>query len=307
MGGADVIPGVSGGTMALILGIYERLVTAISRVDLHFLSLLRGRRWTEAAAHVDLRFLVALGSGILLGVGGLATVMHHLLETYPQFTFAAFFGLILASTVLVGRMVERWTLFSGFLLVLFALFAYWLVGLVAMRVPPAGEWYLFVCGMVAICAMILPGISGAFILLLLGKYFAMTGLLKNLLHGDLSAATVVPVAVFLAGCVLGLLSFSKLLSWFLDRHEPQTMAALCGFMAGSLRRIWPFKQDLTPEVEKFQLKQFANVLPESLDGEVLLTIGIAVLAAAFVLLLDRLTRTHEHVPHLQSRQAETEG
>jgi putative membrane protein len=291
MGGADIIPGVSGGTVALILQIYERLVTAISRFNLTLVTHLRRGNWTGAAAYVDLRFIIYLGCGIAIGVGGLASVMRYLLEHHLQPTHSAFFGLILASSVLVARMIGRWGVLSAVGLLLGAGFAYWLVGQLPAK-PPEGNAYLFICGMIAICAMILPGISGAFILLILGKYDDMTGLLSRFLHGNITLETTTTLVVFLSGCVLGLLSFGKLLNWMLDRHKTFTMAVLCGFMVGSLRKIWPFKRDLTPEITE-------NILPDSLNWDVWLSLGLAVAAAAFVFALDWLTSGHvqEPLPH----------
>ena len=306
MGGADVIPGVSGGTVALILGIYNRLVTAISRFDMTLLKCVMRMQWSAAAQHVDLRFLIALGCGIALGVGGLASLMLHLLEHQRQPTFAVFFGLILASCVLVARMVKRWTPTSAAWLVAGAAIAYTLVGLPLLKNPPSGNGYVFLCGTIAICAMILPGISGAFILLILGKYGDMMGVPRDLLHGmlhfEVRFATIVTFVAFAMGCVIGLLSFSKVLRWLLARHESTTMAVLCGFMAGSLRKIWPFKIDLTPALD-FRQKQFQNVVPDQLDGQVLLAIALAIIAAVFVFTLDWVTRRHEHVPSLADDEA----
>ncbi len=278
MGGADAIPGVSGGTVALILGIYSRLVTAISRFDMTLLTYVKLKQWSVAAEHVDLRFLVTLASGIVLGVGGLARMMLYLLEHQRLPTFAIFFGLIIASCILVAKKVKHWTPAHVIGSVTGSVFAFLLVGLPLLTNPPSGNGYVFLCGMIAICAMILPGISGAFILLLLGKYYDMLGVLQDLLKGvfhfDLRIATLVTFCVFLAGCVIGLLSFSKILRWLLAQHESQTLAILCGFMAGSLRKIWPFQ---------------INSIPE-LDGQVLLSIALAIIAIAFVFTLDRLTR-----------------
>ncbi len=291
MGGADIIPGVSGGTMALILGIYERLVRAISHVDTQLLGHLRRGRFSEAAAHVDLRFLLTLGCGILLGIGGLATLMNYLIQYHPQQTLAVFFGLILASSLLVGRMVERWNVAAALLALAGATFAFWLVA----RPKTAGwegDGYLFLCGMVAICAMILPGISGAFILLIMGKYDHMTGVIARLVHGEATLQHVLTLGVFAAGCVVGLLSFSKILRWLLGHYHTQTMAILCGFMVGSLRRLWPLKDIPPGEVIDFKHSQYTNVLPDRLDGQVMLIVGLAAAAMVFVLLLDRCSRKH---------------
>lgn len=303
MGGADIVPGVSGGTVALILGIYERLVTAISRFDLVLLRHVRDGEWWLAARHMDLRFLLGLGCGIAAGIMGLASLLHYLLENQLQYTFAAFFGLILASSLLVGQMVQTWSAASATFLAAGTLFAYWLVGLPFLASPPQGNAYVFVCGVIGICAMILPGISGAFILLVLGKYADITGLLRNVLHGQFTWDNLVTIAVFCCGCVVGLLSFSKTLRWLLARHESQTMAALCGFMLGSLRKIWPFKQPLSPPGTPFSNREFQNVWPDTMNGDVLFTLTIVLLAVAFVLTLDWLTKAHEHVPPLEETAA----
>jgi putative membrane protein len=136
-------------------------------------------------------------------------------------------------------------------------------------------------------------------LLILGKYAEITGHLRDVLHGNITVSAVVTIVVFCTGCLIGLLSFSKFLRWLLARHESQTMALLCGFMAGSLRKIWPFKSDLTPDVTDLKLKQVENVWPADLDGSTLLSIGICLVATAFVFVLDWLTKAHAHVPPLE--------
>ncbi|MEX0717850.1 MAG: DUF368 domain-containing protein [Planctomycetaceae bacterium] len=288
MGSADIVPGVSGGTVALILGIYERLVSAISRIDMTFVGQLRQGRWRAAVEHADLRFLLALGSGIALGILSLSTLMNHLLQHERERTYAAFFGLILASSVLVARAVARWTWLEGALLIAGAVAAWFIVGLPAIQSPPEGNAYVFFCAVIAICAMILPGISGAFILLVLGKYEDITGLLKDVLHGRITVDAVLTIGVFCAGCAIGLLAFSRFLKWLLGRHEPQTMALLCGVMLGSLRKIWPFQRDLRPEIEEFKRKSFEPMWPERWDAEVWIALIIAIAAFAFVIVLDRL-------------------
>ena len=295
MGGADIIPGVSGGTVALVLGIYDRLVTAISRCDLELGRLLIGGRWRAAAGRIDLRFLVALGTGIAGGLLGLATTLHTLLHSASDLreeTLAAFFGLVLGSAVLVARTIDRRVpsarrRYAG-LLVAGGLLAVWLVGLPYLRRPPQGEWYLFVCGAISICAMILPGISGAFLMVILGKYQEVIGMMKLLLSGDGDLDTLLSLAVFAAGCATGLVLFSKLLRRLFARSQSATLAVLCGLMIGSLRKMWPFQRDLTPELSDERLKVFENYLPGQFDGEVVLTIVIAVIACTLVLVLDRV-------------------
>ncbi len=288
MGAADIVPGVSGGTVALILGIYERLVTAISRFDLTVVELAGRGEWRRAAEHVDLRFLVALGAGIGLGLLSLAGLMHYLLEHEMSATFGAFFGLILASSLIVARLVERWGTGELVAAAAGAAFAFWLTGLVPAQAG-LSYGYLFLCGMVAICAMILPGISGAFVLLILGEYYNVTGVLKQIAAGDVTASALLVVVVFAAGAATGLLGFSKLLRWLLEHFHSATMAVLCGFMLGSLRRIWPFKVEVGFSPGKaFRERVFANVAPWDFDGSVVVPLALCVAGVALVLTLERI-------------------
>lgn len=294
MGAADIVPGVSGGTVALILGVYERLLAAISRFDGKLLGLVARRDLPDAAKHVDFRFLGLLGVGIAAGVVGLATPIHHALEHHRSLTFAAFFGLILASGVIVGRMARP----NGpsqiatciILGVLAAGFAFWIVTLDRVA-PIAALPYTFLCGSIAICAMILPGISGAYLLLLLGKYEEVTGILKRLPKLEVGTEDLVTVAVFAAGCAIGLLLFSRLLRWLLARHHALTMAVLCGFMIGSLYRVWPLQRDTTPEIEEFKRKVFQPEWPTSWTNESAACAAVAVACFAVVLVADALARS----------------
>jgi putative membrane protein len=304
MGGADIIPGVSGGTVALILGIYERLVTAISHFDLTFLKHLRRREWAAAAKHVDLLFLVLLGSGIATGIVLLASLMHWLLENQLQHTFASFFGMILASTYIVWRMIKRKGIDVVLLILTGAAVAYWLVGLPFLEDPPIGRLYVFACGIIAICAMILPGISGSFILLLLGTYSVVTGLLRDLLKGRLTDDTWL-LLFFAAGAGIGLLGFSKFLKWLLARYEAATMAVLCGFRLYSLRKIWPYKRVLNPEATKFEDRFFENIWPDFGDINDGLSLVILVTAGGLVLLLELVSQRREPAGDLKTESPQT--
>jgi putative membrane protein len=294
MGGADIIPGVSGGTVALILGIYIRLVTAISHFDLTFLGHVRAGRWRAAAEHVDLRFLLALAAGIGLGILGLASLMNYLLfpvdTVRATLTLALFFGLILSSSFVVARSITPWSWVIGILAAAGAVFAFWLVGQPFMA-GSKSYGYTFVCGTVAICAMILPGISGAFILYIMGKYEHVTGIIRGLPRGDVTLHDVVTLAVFAIGCAMGLLAFSKLLRWLLAHYQPQTLAVLCGFMLGSLRRIWPFKQQIG-EAADVKHARYENIWPAGFDGQVAGALFLLLAGVAAVLALDWLTRRH---------------
>ncbi len=305
MGGADVVPGVSGGTVALILGIYQRLVRAISNFDLHLVALLRQRQFAAAAGHVDLRFLITLGGGILCGAVGLARVMRYMLNYHFGETWSVFFGLILASSILVAQLVKPWRFITVLTALAGAAFAYWLVGQLP-QVAPAGHGYLFFCGVIGISAMILPGISGSFILVLMGKYADVIGAVSQLTDGTADRTTWTTLFVFACGCAVGLLAFSKLLRWLLAHFEAATLAALCGFLFGSLRKIWPFKQDVTaqfldvyrlppetvaairenPELVAQHIKVtrriYVNVWPQTFDAEVATYLGLVVAAILLV-------------------------
>ncbi len=273
MGAADIVPGVSGGTVALILNVYERLVTAITHFDSKLLRLVRQRRWSDAAIHVDLRFLIGLGAGIATGILSLASLMHHLLESHEDRTHAVFCGLILASTLVVSRRIGRWSSEVAGAFVVGIVGAALLVGLPVLSAPPSGPGYILFCGMVGICAMILPGISGAFLLLILGRYKFITGLLKAVLHGEITLDAIATLAVFALGCISGLLAFSRVLRWLLVRFHDQTLALLCGFMLGSLRKLWPLRE-----------------WPPSDAREAVLVLTLFVVATASVLLLDLWAR-----------------
>lgn len=286
MGGADIIPGVSGGTVALILGIYERLVRAISHCDTTFLKHLQHREFRAAAERIDLGFVLSLGGGILAGIVSLAGIMHTLLEDHTQHTQGAFFGMILASCWIVSRLVTERTLGNLLLAVLGAIAAWYVVDLPFLESPPTGTGYVFVCGLIAICAMILPGISGSFILLVLGTYSVVTGALRALKGGEFLAEHFVTLGAFAAGCLIGLLSFSRLLRWLLSRHEAATMATLCGVMVGSLRKIWPYKENLSPPGTEFRARKYNNILPDFNSGDTWLTLGILVTAGLLVLLVE---------------------
>ena len=247
MGSANIIPGASGGTIALILGIYQRLITAVSHFDREWVEAIKQRDWKTATEHVDLRFLATLALGVVAGTVSLGSLMHTLLEKHEANTLAVFFGLIAASTLLVVRRISRWSL-SGLILAVTGGAIAFMIGNAS---PEASEtqvslFYLFCCGAIAISAMILPGISGALILLLLGAYKQVTGYLKQISQGAITGDNVLGVLVFVAGCVVGILIFTKLLRILLDRYYELTLCTLCGFMVGSLRSLWPWSAAQPP-------------------------------------------------------------
>ena len=228
MGAADLVPGVSGGTMALILGIYRALLEAIKSVNLHHLRTLLGGRIRQLLREFPWRFLLALGLGILSAVFLLANVLGNLLENRPTFLYAFFAGMIIASILAIAARV-RWGAPQAAAFVVSTVVAYVIVAAPQLQEADHGLPTIFLSGMLAICAMILPGISGSFILLILGQYEHVLGLVRSL--------DLFPLAVFAIGCGLGLVLFSRLLSWLLRHYEQTTMALLAGFMLGSLRLI----------------------------------------------------------------------
>ena len=290
MGCADIIPGVSGGTMAFITGIYPNLIAAINSFNLDLARNLL--RWDLAAAlaGVHLRFLAPLLLGIAVAVVSAARVINELLAAHPEQVWALFFGLIAASVIVVARQVRHKTPAVLATAVLAAVAAFFLVGLIPLTTPD-DWWFLFLCGMLAICAMILPGISGAFILLILGKYQFMTAALKspfvplNLFH----------ILVFLAGAVVGIIAFAKLLKYLLDHFPSLTMAGLAGFMIGAMRKIWPWKETL--ETKLVAGKEIAlvqqNVLPAQWDTPLLVCLGLMALGFVMVMVLDRVAGYQE--------------
>ncbi|MFH5803145.1 DUF368 domain-containing protein [Alienimonas sp. DA493] len=302
MGAADTVPGVSGGTVALVLGIYARLVTAVSRVDGHLFSLLRRGRLAEVWTYLDCRFLCWLLAGIGAGAVTLASVTRTAMETQYALTFALFTGLIAGSVLLVarlvgetGRTITGWTPGRVVLLLAAAAGAYLIVGLDALENPPLGPAYLFACGAIGICAMILPGISGAFLLLVLGAYHHVSGWAKRLTAGDVDATMLIEGVCFGLGMVLGLALFSKLLRWLLATHGPATLAALTGAMLGSLRRLWPFVEP-RPEGVSFKEWRPEPYLPSPADPQTWWALLAAALGFAIVLGLDWLGRERAEEP-----------
>lgn len=232
MGAADIVPGVSGGTMAFITGIYQRLINAITAFDVTLIRCVFARRWEEVFRRTDAAFLATLLLGIAISVFSLARLITFLLETQPLVLWSFFFGLILASALVLLRHVSRWSVSAVVGLSLGVLFAAG-IGLSPAFALPVASWSFFVAGFFAICAMILPGISGSFILVLLGMYPVVLEAIETL--------DFVSLALFAAGAGFGLLVFSRLLSYLLREHHSPTLATLTGFLFGSLLVVWPWK------------------------------------------------------------------
>lgn len=282
MGAADVVPGVSGGTMALITGIYEELILSIRSFDGQALRLFFRGDLRGVLGHVRWPFLCALLLGILGAIASLSKGIAWLLVHEPVLLWSFFFGLVLASVYTVGARIPRWDVSKAALALVAAVGAYVLVGLVPVETPQT-PLYIFFSAILAICAMILPGISGSFILVLLGKY-------HHILHA-VNERDLVTIVIFGCGAAVGLMSFARVLGWVFNKYHDLTLALLTGLMLGSLRKIWPWKETLaTIEGRHGKLIPIEeiNVLPHAMSGEVWAALGLVVVGVVLVLALERV-------------------
>lgn len=284
MGAADVVPGVSGGTIAFITGIYQELITTISGVNFSLIRVWKADGFKAAWHKLNGPFIVALLAGILISIFSVMRIANYLLEEHPIHIWAFFFGLIVASVWFVAKQIPKWDLKVVIGLLAGAGLAYYIVSLPPLGGGVASNWFLFMAGAIAICAMILPGISGAFILVLLGAYKPVT----EAAH-DFDIKTLAIVAV---GAVAGLLSFSRILKWLFDHHSTITLAVLTGFIAGSLNKIWPWKQVIETEQygDKSVVIREASVLPGNFEGDPHLLPAVILMLAGFfiILILERI-------------------
>jgi len=291
MGAANVVPGVSGGTVAFITGIYERLINALKSFDIKAIKLLCSFKVKEFIGHVDFWFLAALGAGVMCSVLTLAKLLEIGFEKYPIYVAALFFGLILASIPSVGKMVRQWSI-SRYLALAIGLS----IALSLAFTPAASEstniLYLLLCGVVAMCSMIIPGVSGSFVLLLMGNYqLIMITSVNKLREGDLGASLpiLVPVGV---GAVVGLIALSHLLSWLFKRFHDIAVAVITGFVAGSLAIIWPWKfpgEVIIKNAEE-KILSYTNHLPQ-IDGELGIALVIILVGAAVMWGVEKLGST----------------
>ncbi|MEP2025519.1 MAG: DUF368 domain-containing protein [Reichenbachiella sp.] len=233
MGSADVVPGVSGGTIAFITGIYEELLHSINSFDPQAFKLLFSLKFKEFWIKINGAFLLPLVAGIVLSALTLAKIITFLLDKHPIQIWSFFFGLIIISSISVAKEITKWNIYTV-LSCLFGIAIAFVITMVTPSTTPDELWFVFICGAIAICAMILPGISGSFILLILGKYAYIMSALKNL--------DTAVIAVFASGCIIGLFTFSRVISWFLKKFHNYAIALLAGFMIGSLNKIWPWKK-----------------------------------------------------------------
>jgi putative membrane protein len=275
MGAANVIPGVSGGTMALITGIFERLIDAIKSFNMHAVKLLFRFEIKEFARYIDLYFLVAVFGGIAIAIISLARLFAYLFANFPVYIWAYFFGLVLASVYFVGKTVNSWKTNVVITFIIGTIVAV-IISVMNPARENSGLLYLMLCGVVAICSMILPGLSGSFVLILMGNYQLVMIDAVN----DRNLGILIPVGV---GAVVGLLAFSHILSWVFKRYRDQTISLLTGFILGSLSVLWPWQKliymkDAAGEIilkkgEPIVMK-YERILPEAFNSEVLYAILI---------------------------------
>jgi len=253
MGAANVIPGVSGGTIALITGIYEKLINSLKSFDLHAIRMLFKGQFKALFSHINFNFLVAVFLGVGVSIVSLSKLLEFLFENYPIYLWAFFFGLILASVYYVGKTIGKWNLNTVCSLILGTVLAI-IISLLNPTTENKDLFYLFLCGIVAISSMILPGLSGSFVLILMGNYMLILSSIS-----ELNLSILIPFGL---GCVFGLLAFSHILAWVFKKFKDATISLLTGFILGSLLILWPWKNTLylKDEIGSFILKDNEKVV-----------------------------------------------
>ncbi|WP_348772710.1 DUF368 domain-containing protein [Pseudoalteromonas sp. MMG005] len=289
MGAADVVPGVSGGTVAFITGIYARFLSAIKSVNFEAIALLRRHGVKASWDYIDGSFLVAVFAGLITSAVSLAKVITYLLSNHQLLVWSFFFGLILASFIFIAKQVKQWQLGTIVSCITGAIIAVIITSLAPTEAEP--HWWLyFIAGAIAICAMILPGISGSFILLLLGMYGHV---LSAITHQE-----ILLIALFMMGCVVGLILFSRVLSWLLASYQEVTFALLAGFLLGSLNLLWPWKVVVSTYISSSGAEKplnqqnispldYANLVGQ--EPQTWLCVGLAILGLMLILGIEKLT------------------
>ena len=282
VGSANVIPGVSGGTIALITGIFERLINALKSCNLTAIKLFFTGKFKEFAQHIDLWFLASVGCGVIVAILSIARLFEFLFAEYPIYLWSFFFGMILVSIYYVGKTIEKfnWKVLLSFIIgTAFALF-------IAFGTPAkenSNIFYLMICGVVATCSMILPGLSGSFVLVLMGNYQLIMIDAVN----DLNLGILLPVAI---GGVVGLLAFSHLLSWIFKNYRDITIAVLTGFILGSMPIIWPWKNDvITYFGSEAKVTGYEYYFPE-FNIEFATAFVIILIGAALIILTEKMAK-----------------
>lgn len=288
MGAADVVPGVSGGTIAFITGIYEELINTIKGVDLNKLKILQKEGFPSFWSAINGSFLVSLLAGVAVSILSLAKLITYFLENHSILLFSFFFGLIVASAVFIGKQIKKWD-WKHILILLISLFGAYYLTLLTPVNGSQSFLFLMLCGAIAICAMILPGISGAFLLLMLGQYSNVINAIKTF-----NFSVIIPVGI---GAVVGILSFSRVLSWLFKHYRTLTLASLTGFVLGALNKVWPWKKvvetftdrhgDVQPLIER-SISPFAYSELTNSSNLLVPSIVLAVFGFAIVFVLERL-------------------
>lgn len=291
MGIAEVIPGVSGGTIAFITGIYEKLLDTIKAFSPSLITTLKeqgvGGLWSAINGTFLVTLLIGMGIGVIVGVFGVT----HLLTHYPEMLWAFFFGLIISSAIFIGKQVPKWKMVEIAALLLGTVVAYY----ITVASPAQGNealWFVFLSGAIAISALILPGISGSFILLIMGMYSFIIPTVKNALK-TFDSQSLMIMGVFAAGCLVGLMTFSRVLSWTFKNYKSPTLALLTGFMIGSLNKLWPWRNVLSTRINsKGETVPFIeqSVLPAAYQGDPQLVGVLVAMLAGFlsVFIMERL-------------------
>ncbi|WP_299210762.1 DUF368 domain-containing protein [uncultured Dokdonia sp.] len=298
MGAADVVPGVSGGTIAFISGIYEELIETIDRLDFGVISVWRKEGFKKMFSHYNLGFLISLFSGVFISIISLANLISYLLENHPVLVWSFFFGLVVASIIYIGNQIKKWNPLVIVTTIIGVAIAYYITIATPAQAPDA-LYFFFLSGCIAIIAMILPGVSGSFILVLLGSYAivlaAVTDFIEGITSGnwEIVKTSFFKVFLFIIGCIIGLKLFSKALKWMFANKKELTLAILTGFMIGSLNKIWPWKNILSTRIDRHGQEVpllEKSVLPSSFEGEpfVIYATISAIIGFLAIFLLERL-------------------
>ena len=299
MGMADVVPGVSGGTIAFISGIYEEFINSLNSINGDAFKLLFKLKIKDFWKHINGSFLLSIAIGIAISIVSLSKVIIYLLDNFPVLLWAFFFGLIVASVLFIGKQVTKWNL-RVLLSMLIGIAVSYYITIAEPASTPDSNIYVFFSGFIAIIAMILPGISGAFILLLMGSYSTVIGTINNLREGIMMANTEVIInsgtmlSIFAVGAILGLLTFSRVLAWMFRKYHNTTLAVLTGFMIGSLNKVWPWKETLSMRInshgEEVPFMQ-KSIMPWNYDGEsqIAFVVLLSVIGFLLIFLLDKFS------------------
>lgn len=305
MGAADVVPGVSGGTIAFISGIYEELIESIDKVNAGFFKLWKQEGFQAAWKSINGTFLLVLFSGIAISILSLAKLIKWLLHNEPVLLWAFFFGLVLASILYIAKQIKSWSILIIVAIIITSTLSYFIT-LAEPFASPDSYSYLLFCGFIAIIAMILPGVSGAFILLILGAYQTAIDTVNNLVEGlttgnlELFKDAFLKFCLLAIGAVIGLKVFSKALNWMFKHKKNLTLAILTGFMIGSLNKIWPWKQVLKTRInskgEEVTLLD-KSISPYAFEGDnqLLLALVFVVIGFATILILESLGKSKNRV------------